>query len=63
MQLLKLTHEMRVESEAEAQQQIEKFKSESAGLVTYELKHKTKKSKGEIIEDWYVVKIIEAFNE
>ena len=63
MQLLKLTHEMRVETESEAQQQIEKFKSESAGLVTYELKHKTKKQKGEIVEDWYVVKIIEAFNE
>lgn len=63
MQLLKLTHEMKVETESEAQEQIEKFKAESVGLVTYELKHKTKKAKGEIIEDWYIVKIIETFHE
>ena len=33
MELRKLTHEIRVESEAEVVQQIEKFKQESTGLV------------------------------
>lgn len=63
MTLRKLTHEMRVESEEEAQNYIQKFKNESAGLVTYKTAHKTKKLKGEIVDDYFILTITESFVE
>lgn len=63
MELRKLTHEMRVESESEAQQQIEKFKQESAGLVTYKTAYKEKKQKGEVIDSYYILTVIEDFTK
>lgn len=61
MQLLTETKTMRVENEDEALNLIEKFKKE-ASANNYEVTKssyamKTKKSKGEIIEMWYIVTV------
>lgn len=63
MILRKLTHEMRVETEDEAQEQIEEFKEKSAGLVTYKTVYKEKKVKGEVVETYYILTIIEDFTK
>lgn len=59
MQLLTETKTFRVEDEDAAIQLIEKFKKEAG---TYEVTKsayamKTKKSKGEVIEMWYIVSV------
>lgn len=61
--LLKETFEYRVDTEAEAVQLIEKEKAQSKGLVTYKTAYKTKKAKGEIIEDWYVVTVTHKYGD
>ena len=55
--LLKETYEMRVETEEEAMALVEEERAQSKGIINSSITYKTKKSKGEIIEDWYVVKI------
>lgn len=63
MILRKLTHEMRVETEEEAVQVIEDFKSKSKGLVTYKTTYKEKKSKGEVVETYYILTVVEDFTK
>ena len=65
MTLLKQTIEIRTDSEEEAKDLIEKYRQEAPdkrytiGAAGYT--YKTKKSKGEIIDEAYVVKIIQIF--
>ena len=56
-ELLKEIQTFKVYSESAAAELIEQHKESSKGLVTYKTDYKTKKSKGEIIEDWYIVTI------
>ena len=66
MRLLKQTIETRTDSENEAKELIESYRKEakekgytinSAGYT-----YKTKKSKGEIIDEAYVVKVVQSFS-
>ena len=64
MQLLKEVKEFRVETEEDAIALVQKFKDEQG---TYEVikscyTMKTKKSKGEIIDTWFVVSITMNYN-
>lgn len=66
MQLIKRVEEYRVESEEEAVALIQKFKDEQI-QKGYEVTKsgytmKTKKSKGEIIDSWFIVSITMNFN-
>lgn len=62
MELLKTTNEYKVATEAEAVDLIENAKQASKGIVTYKTTYKTKKEKGEIVDEWYVVQITEKFD-
>ena len=59
--LQKETKVFKVHTEDAAVELINKFKEESQGMVTYKTDYKTKKSKGEIIEDWYIVTITQDY--
>ena len=65
MRLLKVTAEYRVESEEEAKQMNEDFKREareqSYVLNSFAYTRKEKKSKGEIIDDGYLVKVVKVY--
>ena len=63
---LKTTEEYRTESESEAKEAMEHFRAE-AHEKGYEISscgytYKTKKQKGEIIDEAYVVKVVKVFN-
>jgi hypothetical protein len=55
--LLKETKEIRVESEEAAMELVEEERQNPKGIVEFKTTQKTKKSKGEIVEEWYVVVI------
>ena len=64
MKLLKQTIETRTDSENEAKELIETYRKEgekgyTIGSAGYT--YKTKKSKGEIIDEAYVVKVVQVF--
>ena len=66
MQLIKRVEEYRVESEEEAVALIQKFKDNQI-TDGYEVTKsgyamKTKKSKGEIVDSWFIVSITMNFN-
>ena len=65
MRLLKVTAEYRAESEEEAKQMNEDFKSEAKEkgyvLNSFAYTKKEKKSKGEIIDDGYLVKVVKVY--
>lgn len=66
MQLIKRVEEYRVESEEQAVELIQKFKDAQV-QDGYEVTKsgytmKTKKSKGEIIDSWFIVSITMNFN-
>jgi|GEM_PF-4622447 len=50
--LLKQSKQYRVNSEAEVADLIDLAKDESQGTIEFSRKHKTKKSKGEIVDEW-----------
>lgn len=61
-ELMKQTDEIRVDTEEQAKALIEKFK-EKAAIDGYEITNysstlKEKKSKGEVIDSYYIVKIV-----
>ena len=60
-EIMKQITEIKVDTEKEAQALIDSFKEkaqvEGYELVSYTSTHKEKKSKGEIIDDFYIVKI------
>lgn len=61
-EIMKRTEEIRVETEEEAMALIESFKEKSKTegyeIVSYCSTHKEKKSKGEVLDDYYIVKIV-----
>ena len=61
-ELMKQTDEIRVGTEEEAKALIEKFKDKAAEegfeITSYTSTLKEKKSKGEVIESYYIVKIV-----
>lgn len=67
MRTLKITEEIRVDSETEAKELMEKYRQEAhekgytlgASGYTY----KTKKSKGEIIDECWIVKTVKILSE
>ena len=65
MKLLKQTIETRTDSEHEAKELIEKYRQEASKegytISSAGYTYKTKKSKGEIIDEAYVVKVIQIF--
>jgi hypothetical protein len=65
MRLLKVTAEYRVESEEEAKQMNEDFKAEAREkgyiLNSFAYTKKEKKSKGEVIDDGYLVKVVKVY--
>lgn len=65
MRLLKVTEEYRAESEQEVKEMNEQFKTEAKTkgyiLNAFSYNKKEKKSKGEIIDDGYLVKVTKAY--
>ena len=65
MSLLKVTEEYRAESEQEVKEMNEQFKTEAKTkgyiLNAFSYNKKEKKSKGEIIDDGYLVKVIKVY--
>ena len=65
MRMLKVTAEYRAESEEEAKQMNEDFKSEAKEkgyvLNSFAYTKKEKKSKGEVIGDGYLVKVVKVY--
>lgn len=59
---MKQTDEICVDTEKEAQALIDSFKekakTEGFEITSYTSTHKEKKSKGEIIDDFYIVKVV-----
>lgn len=65
MKILKVTAEYRAESEEEAKQMNEDFKKEARDqgyiLTSFAYTKKEKKSKGEVIDDGYLVKVVKTY--
>ena len=65
MRILKITEEYRAESEQEVKEMNEQFKAEAKPegyiLNTFSYAKKEKKSKGEIIDDGYLVKVTKVY--
>ena len=65
MRLLKVTEEYRAESEQEVREMNEQFKTEAKSegyiLNAFSYTKKEKKSKGEIIDDGYLVKVTKVY--
>lgn len=65
MRLLKVTAEYRVESEEEAKQMNEDFKKEAREqgyiLNSFAYTRKEKKSKGDVIDEGYLVKVVKVY--
>lgn len=62
--LVNVTETYRVDTEAEAKVLIENAKADSSyGLTKYNCEHKVRKQKGEIVDEWYKVVLLKAFNE
>lgn len=65
MRSLKKTEEYRAETEQEAKNFIEEVKTESRQsdfyVTAYSITHKEKKSKGEVIDECFVVKIVKTY--
>jgi hypothetical protein len=65
MRILKVTAEYRAESEEEAKQMNEDFKTEAREkgyiLNSFAYTKKEKKSKGEVIDDGYLVKVVKVY--
>ena len=66
MRKLKVTEEFRVETEAEAKNAVENFQKEGLekgfSIIKWSADYKTKKSKGEIIDNGYLLKVTFQFN-
>lgn len=67
MRLLKVTEEYRADSELEAREAIENFRKESLEkgyvLGACGFTYKDKKSKGEIIDEAWVVKVVKIYGK
>lgn len=67
MRLLKVTEEYRADSEQEAKEAIERFRQESLEkgymLGACGFTYKDKKSKGEVIDEAWVVKVVKNYGK
>ena len=67
MRKLKVTEEFRVETEAEAKIAVENFQKEGLekgfSITKWSADYKTKKSKGEIIDNGYLLKVTFQFSD
>ena len=62
--LIQTTEVFRVDSEEEAQELIKAAKENNMyALKKYNCEYKEKKSKGEVVDDWYKVTLTKCFNE
>lgn len=62
--LTTVTEIYRVDSEAEVQFLVEEAKKDSMySLVKYNREFKQRKSKGEVIDEWYKVTLVKGFND
>lgn len=65
MKILKVTSEYRAETEEEAKQMNEDFKEEAKKsgyiLTSFSYTKKEKKSKGDIIDEGYLVKVVKTY--
>ena len=62
--LVQTTEVYRVDTEEEAKELIEAAKENSMyALKKYNCEYKEKKSKGEVVEDWYKVTLTKVFND
>jgi hypothetical protein len=65
VRILKVTAEYRAESEEEAKKMNEDFKKEARDqgyiLTSFAYTKKEKKSKGEVIDDGYLVKVVKTY--
>ena len=61
-EIMKQTDEIMVETEEDAKALIEDFKQKAAEngyeIASYSSTKKEKKSKGEVIDEWWIVKIV-----
>lgn len=48
---------MKVGTETEAMELIEEERKDNNGIVEFKTAYKTKKSKGEITDEWYIVTV------
>jgi hypothetical protein len=55
--ILKETYEAKVSTEKEAMDLVNEERENTDGILDYKSVYKTKKSKGEIVDDWYIVTI------
>lgn len=66
MKSLKRTEEYRAETEKEAKDFVEEIKKESKEkgfeVTAYSIARKEKKSKGEIVDECYVIKIVKTYS-
>ena len=66
VQLIKTTEEYRADTEEEAQNLIDKTKTEQGSggfnLIGFGSTVKTKKMKGEIVDSWYIVKLTKQYS-
>jgi hypothetical protein len=62
--LIQTTEVFRVDTEEEAQELIEAAKANNMyALKKYNCEYKEKKSKGDVIDDWYKVTLTKSFND
>lgn len=61
--LIKETFVFRVENESQVAALIEEQKNSSKGIVNHKADYKTKKSKGEIIDSWWIVTITHDYSQ
>jgi len=62
MNLIKETKTYEVNTKPEAEDKIKEVEEASNGTVTYKLSYKTKKVKGEIADEWYLIEITQAYD-
>lgn len=62
--LVNVTEVYRVDTEEEVEQLIADAKADNNfSLVKYNREYKIKKSKGDIVDDWYKVSLVKSFND
>ena len=62
MTKIKEVHTYEVDTKPAAEKKIKEVEGESKGTVTYKLSYKTKKVKGEIVDEWYLIEITQAYD-
>ena len=65
-EIMKQTDEIKVDTEEQAEALVESFKEKASQegyeITNYSINLKEKKSKGEIVDSWYIVKIVKRWS-